>query len=1131
MSMAGKSGSQSMVADHHMAEEEQVNAAVRCYFLGKLRVATDGLPTIVHMRSPSPPHTSLQNPTDDCIHLPADGDAGRLRSVEGDPEEVAKACTYIALHEAHKLHNLEEYGAIRIAGLKGLLYAVKGDYKATKHFLCRSVIIPDGANIGSHFFHEYVVNVFAEALGYLLTHVIDFRVPILDCSHSALGDCQNVHAIYPFFLQQLGLLQEEVSAHVLQDSEDNSESLLEFARLNPCWPEASCACFHAYYRAACMAVLDQDVKKARVILLEAVKQAQMSTVMQCSLWVALGEMEYECKNFGQALKDYSEALGLRLDQEALQANTISSQFLCEQIMKLVPLAVCGNLPSHMQGPAAADSDPSDFLAFALWVLSLSEEQDKQMILWQKVAHLVAVKQLQSYPWISHALDQLELGYSRAGAYSSAVDVCVVHSTMSNSVYVQVGCLSMAAAYWHKAGELGKALEIVDKQLIPTLPQLIDSAWELHARIQISAASFYDAVGRSDEAFALRQAATDLVSCRGLSSSEYELHEDILKGLVPLLQDCMRRKSWPLANKLVSSFDTQIHKHFSGTAKWKQWQMLKARIAEGLGEYESASVILREVVETLEDHTDPEPEQPHYFLYLRAMAYKQAGVGKWNEVLRRTQKMLEELRKLPTSIKTKYSEMCVHILSAKAFNHIAEGEERSKLEIEKAVKLYDTWSMSRDLVAPGDQSIYGRLFVESMVQVYLMQAQTALQSDPKGETAWELTQVAESLGHSADNSEILASVKYAQALVRKKQEQWSEAAKLARESVIIHAQLQREFCTPVEFEATSWNRFFCGNMQSVFWLLQDLYATNLKDAKISLWWAERANMRCFLHQMNRQPLETPLLNPVDVDECDTLLQSVILITARSFSAKTAIIHYSCSPNMSKILMYVVKRCSPSETGAGEKIEVTICVKVCHLPTWFKNAGLPRTTHLEAVIKKAQTDIQNEADKKGKGPRKDECTLQSLLQYGADQKRKGLIKDLCTLHSLLIEFIEPELGDCDTLVIAPGHGCLSSVPFAALTDQRTGKFLVESKAITLIPSILILHHCLHRQLKFEMSNQLPVNPENVPYLSLLLSCNPEAIDPGSNWVPSKAAFIAGDPEPMGLGLPQLGYARYEVSLVAP
>ncbi|XP_024520692.1 uncharacterized protein LOC112340437 [Selaginella moellendorffii] len=101
----------------------------------------------------------------------------------------------------------------------------------------------------------------------------------------------------------------------------------------------------------------------------------------------------------------------------------------------------------------------------------------------------------------------------------------------------------------------------------------------------------------------------------------------------------------------------------------------------------------------------------------------------------------------------------------------------------------------------------------------------------------------------------------------------------------------------------------------------------------------------------------------------------------------------------------------------------------------------------------------------------------------------------LHELLIVPVQELLASCSSVIFAP-HDVLSLVPFAALYDGN--EFLVKNKAVGTVPSLRALGRCLIRQEEFAKRDRA-------------------------------TAFVAGNPEPMGLGLPQLKGAAQEAGEV--
>ncbi len=91
-------------------------------------------------------------------------------------------------------------------------------------------------------------------------------------------------------------------------------------------------------------------------------------------------------------------------------------------------------------------------------------------------------------------------------------------------------------------------------------------------------------------------------------------------------------------------------------------------------------------------------------------------------------------------------------------------------------------------------------------------------------------------------------------------------------------------------------------------------------------------------------------------------------------------------------------------------------------------------------------------------------------------------------------------CSNTIFAP-HEILHSVPFCGLHNKET--FLIQEKTISLISSVRALHQCFIQQQAFEVA------------------CRSETVG---------LAFVAGNPEPLGLGLDELKGATEEAEKVA-
>jgi hypothetical protein len=129
---------------------------------------------------------------------------------------------------------------------------------------------------------------FAEPLGYLLTHVIDdAREANSYCLKSR--HCQNNHAFYPFLPHGLGVLEVQGGR---PHQEATVEALIKCARLVRCWPEALCVCFNAYYRTGTAALELKKTDRVREVLLESIGLARPArmTHLQISLWKRLAQV-------------------------------------------------------------------------------------------------------------------------------------------------------------------------------------------------------------------------------------------------------------------------------------------------------------------------------------------------------------------------------------------------------------------------------------------------------------------------------------------------------------------------------------------------------------------------------------------------------------------------------------------------------------------------------------------------------------------------------------------------------------------------------------------------------------------------------------------------------------------------
>lgn len=87
--------------------------------------------------------------------------------------------------------------------------------------------------------------------------------------------------------------------------------------------------------------------------------------------------------------------------------------------------------------------------------------------------------------------------------------------------------------------------------------------------------------------------------------------------------------------------------------------------------------------------------------------------------------------------------------------------------------------------------------------------------------------------------------------------------------------------------------------------------------------------------------------------------------------------------------------------------------------------------------------------------------AIIEVAVDQARKAVLssqlgidpkKELAQLYELLFRPLEPHIGNSEIVVVADES--LHRIPFAAFWDSNTGRYLVESRAITYAPSIAFI-----------------------------------------------------------------------------
>lgn len=220
----------------------------------------------------------------------------------------------------------------------------------------------------------------------------------------------------------------------------------------------------------------------------------------------------------------------------------------------------------------------------------------------------------------------------------------------------------------------------------------------------------------------------------------------------------------------------------------------------------------------------------------------------------------------------------------------------------------------------------------------------------------------------------------------------------------------------------------------------------KDAVKALIWAERGRARLYMHRTNQ-------LSTKEFDQSDQYAEDIIFKCIELCGPNTVILE--CTIMKSTLVLYglflhpkVGEGCFSHDMSLDEFFKVpTNCV-----------AGMT----LDEVVFTVRKQICR---------RQDEIAMLGLS----------------VLHSMLVQSmlkVYPEaMRFCTNIIFAP-QGKLHLIPFMALYDGSAKKFLIEQKAVSVIPSIRSLHHCFARQQMLENRFQV--------------------LD---------GAFIAGNPKPMG------------------
>ncbi|KAJ7561103.1 hypothetical protein O6H91_03G014100 [Diphasiastrum complanatum] len=302
---------------------------------------------------------------------------------------------------------------------------------------------------------------------------------------------------------------------------------------------------------------------------------------------------------------------------------------------------------------------------------------------------------------------------------------------------------------------------------------------------------------------------------------------------------------------------------------------------------------------------------------------------------------------------------------------------------------------------------------------------------------------------------------------------AQAEAESREAAILFATLQIE----LKDLESAWVSLLGGHMKHVFIFMQRLLVghTDYKapNQLKALLWAERGRMRLYCHIMGRRDnLQTKQIgkeDPLWFDKDDELAKECIHRAIRSCGSETAIVEYTCAEPEGYLYVYVLLE---------QASELSVHCQPVRLRDFFANHKVPNMGKtLNALIKRTRSEIVRRADVKAK-------------------------LGLSILYTLLVEPIWQYIESCKTVIFAP-HESLSLVPFAALYDKGRKEFLIEQKAVGIIPSIRALTQCFLQQSAFE-----------------------ERMQAGTLATP----FVAGDPQPMGLGLPQLEGAAMEADIVA-
>lgn len=344
----------------------------------------------------------------------------------------------------------------------------------------------------------------------------------------------------------------------------------------------------------------------------------------------------------------------------------------------------------------------------------------------------------------------------------------------------------------------------------------------------------------------------------------------------------------------------------------------------------------------------------------------------------------------------------------------------------------------------------------LTEIYIAQASTywRLRNPDAAHASLDMAEKNLSNGKNSSRSNIMKL----RSLLLQQAGQYEAAAQLTCEV----AHLCRATQSNLGLES-AWVPFLEGTQMPVIFKVAALQYLLQEDMPKALIWAERGRTRLFMHRVNQLEAEK-------FDESDQYAEDILYKTIELCGPSTVIIECSIFHQMAIILSALVdhpvvgKRCA---------------TKTMDLNKFFKiEANCAAGKSINEIV----------------------VNVRKHIRAGNDDKA---MPGLTILHSMLVQSILDqyhELRNCTSIIFAP-EGFLHLIPFTALYDGIAEKFLIEQKAVGVIPSIRSLHNCFSRQHVLE--NRVQVLDD---------------------------AFIAGNPEPMGLEFSQLPGAAEEAQQVA-